>query len=152
MGSCGDETESYLRSLSREIKGDDNIHIYFRKRSVDIHNFDVLFGMPGELQTFDCKDEGDTTGISVVLPLRMLNTINRGCWQRFLFLSFPSREKRTSASSVGHILQNFECLQRLILFAKIQWYKICFIFCKHITTNVDDLCITRKDLSDATSK
>ena len=63
LGSCSASTEAYLQSLSRPIPGEP-IHIYFRKLSVQMHNFDVLSEMAGELMKFDCKDTGKVAGIA----------------------------------------------------------------------------------------
>ena len=51
-------------TLSRAIENGDALHIYFRKLSVQLQNLEVLYGLPGDLYTFDCIDKGDVSGIS----------------------------------------------------------------------------------------
>ena len=63
MGSCTAETAEYLRTLSRPITGE-AIHIYFKKRSVQLHNLQAVEELPGEQLVFPCEDKDDTRGIS----------------------------------------------------------------------------------------
>ena len=71
LGECSAETEALLNSLNRPIEGE-AIHIYFTKLSVQLHNQESLFQMPGELVRFDALDEGDVTGISCPADVKLL--------------------------------------------------------------------------------
>ena len=55
----------------RPIEGE-AIHIYFTKLSVQLHNQESLFQMPGELVGFDALDEEDVTGISCPADVKLL--------------------------------------------------------------------------------
>lgn len=61
-GKCDRNTEEYLCSLERKCELDESsqnaIHIYFRKLPVQLHNFDVLSSLPGELVVIESKDTG----------------------------------------------------------------------------------------------
>ena len=71
LGRCSEESVSFLNTFSRPIEGDP-VHIYFKKLSVQLHNLEVLFRMPGELFSFDSKDEGNVSGISCPAEVRLL--------------------------------------------------------------------------------
>ena len=64
LGQCSLESNAFLRSLSRPIDIADPVHIYFKKLSVQLHNLDVLLGLPGQLYTFKSIDEGKFAGKS----------------------------------------------------------------------------------------
>ena len=64
LGQCSLESNAFLRSLSRPIDFADPLHIYFKKLSVQLHNLDVLLGLPGQLYTFKSIDEGKFAGKS----------------------------------------------------------------------------------------
>ena len=72
LGHCSDESAAFLKSLSRRIENEDPLHIYFRKLSVQLHNLDVLYGLPGELHTFQWSDEGNASGISCPADAKLL--------------------------------------------------------------------------------
>ncbi|KAL9975411.1 hypothetical protein ACROYT_G012571 [Oculina patagonica] len=71
LGICSPETEALLRSLDRPLEGE-AVDIFFTKISVQLHNQEALFRMPGELLTFDCVDEGNVTGISCPADIKLL--------------------------------------------------------------------------------
>ena len=71
LGLCSQETEALLTSLNREIAGE-SVHVYFTKLSVQMHNQEALFNMPGELLSFNAIDEGDVSGISCPADVKLL--------------------------------------------------------------------------------
>ena len=71
LGICSPETEGFLKSLDRPLEGD-AVDIFSTKISVQLHNQEALFRMPGELLTFDCVDEGNVTGISCPAEVKLL--------------------------------------------------------------------------------
>lgn len=62
LGECGDETEAYLRGLSRSCTRAEGIpppvHIYFRKLPVSIHNSHMLMQLSGQVLKFHSVDTG----------------------------------------------------------------------------------------------
>ncbi|KAL9967257.1 hypothetical protein ACROYT_G025442 [Oculina patagonica] len=71
LGLCSQETEALLTSLNREIEGE-AVHIYFTKLSVQLHNQEALFNMPGELISFNSIDKGDVASISCPAAQKLL--------------------------------------------------------------------------------
>ena len=71
LGLCSQETEALLTSLNREIAGE-SVHVYFTKLSVQMHNQEALFNVPGELLSFNAIDEGDVSGISCPADVKLL--------------------------------------------------------------------------------
>lgn len=71
LGICSPETEGFMKSLDRPLEGE-AVHIFFTKISVQMQNQEALFKIPGELQTFDCIDEGDVAGINCPAEKKLL--------------------------------------------------------------------------------
>ena len=71
LGLCSQETEALLTSLNREIAGE-SVHVYYTKLSVQMHNQEALFNMPGELLSFNAIDEGDVSRISCPADVKLL--------------------------------------------------------------------------------
>ena len=56
LGKCDDETEKYLRSLSRKMDSCHDIspvHIFFERLPVEVHNLSVLAAIPGPKLSFE---------------------------------------------------------------------------------------------------
>ncbi|KAJ7394573.1 hypothetical protein OS493_000390 [Desmophyllum pertusum] len=71
LGICSAETEAFLESLNRDLEGE-AVDIYFTKLSVQLHNQEALFKMPGELIASDAIDEENVTGISCPADMKLL--------------------------------------------------------------------------------
>lgn len=72
LGVCSDDSTHVLRSLSRPISHESPVHIYFKKLSVQMHNSEVLFRMPGQLFSYECIDEGNVQGINCPADSKVL--------------------------------------------------------------------------------
>ena len=63
LGKCQEETEAYLRSLSRECPAMDEekapLHIYFKRLPVDVHNAEILASLDGLQMTYKSIDTGN---------------------------------------------------------------------------------------------
>ena len=62
-GECSDEAEEYVRTLERECiveAGTVPMHVYFKRLHVEIHNGNVLATLPGQLETLESIDQGNT--------------------------------------------------------------------------------------------
>ena len=70
LGQCSLET-GILRSLDRPLEKE-TVNIFFTKLSVQLHNQEVLFKMPGELFTFHALDEGNVSRISWPAEVKLL--------------------------------------------------------------------------------
>jgi hypothetical protein len=71
MGRCDDETEKYLRSLSREFDscGDvQPVHIYFKRLPVEVHNLSILAALPGSKLSFESIDTGNAQSLNNTVP------------------------------------------------------------------------------------
>ena len=53
------------------------IHIYFKKLSVEIHNIDVFAKRPEELTIFESKDTGNARYLEK--PISQVLTVKPGC-------------------------------------------------------------------------
>ena len=71
LGKCSTETEDLMRSLERPIEGE-AVNIYFTKLSVQLHNQEALFQLPGDLLSFECIDNGNVSGISCPANTKLL--------------------------------------------------------------------------------
>ena len=61
LGKCDDETEAYLRGLSRSCTGTGDtppIHIYYTKLPVAVHNSYMLTNLNGQVLKFESTDTG----------------------------------------------------------------------------------------------
>jgi ATP-dependent DNA helicase PIF1 len=71
MGRCDDETEKYLRSLSREFDSCEDVqpvHIYFKRLPVEVHNLSILAALPGSKLTFESTDTGNAQLLNNTVP------------------------------------------------------------------------------------
>lgn len=53
----------YIQSLARDIEDKGALHIYFKRLSVQMHNFEVLLSIPERLYSFHAKDQGNVAGL-----------------------------------------------------------------------------------------
>ena len=88
MGVCDENTEAYLRGLSRSCADTGNnmpprIHIFFKNLPVEVHNSHMLSCLSGEMLKYESIDTGRTgllkNNVSKVLMLK------RGCKVMLLF-------------------------------------------------------------------
>ena len=71
LGKCDDETEKYLRLLSRKTDSCHDIspvHIFFKRLPVDVHNLSVLAAIPGPKLSFESIDCGDARSLNNTVP------------------------------------------------------------------------------------
>ncbi len=71
LGKCDDETEKYLRSLSRKMDSCHDIspvHIFFKRLPLEVHNLSVLAAIPGPKLSFESIDCGDARSLNNTVP------------------------------------------------------------------------------------
>ena len=71
MGKCEDETEKYLRSLSKKTDSCNDVlpvHIYFKRLPVEVHNLSVLTALPGSKLTYKSVDCGNAQSLNNTVP------------------------------------------------------------------------------------
>ena len=105
-GECDEKTEAYFQGLNRACtsSGGDVLHIHFKKLPVEVHNIDVLSGIPGQLIVLESTDTGcaqqlESTisstltlkeGCNVMLLYNISRHLRNGC--RGKFVGFESTE------------------------------------------------------------
>ena len=60
-GKCTEESELYIQSLERKIFFEGTLHLFFKRLPVEIHNFNVLLGIPGRMFSLHAQDQGNVT-------------------------------------------------------------------------------------------
>ena len=88
MGVCDDDTEAYLRGLSRSCADTGNnvpppIHIFFKKLPVEVHNSYMLSCLSGEMLKYESIDTGQTGLLKNTAPKVLM--LKRGCEVMLLF-------------------------------------------------------------------
>ena len=82
MGVCDDETEAYLRGLSRpcvncEIDLEPPFHIFFKRLPAEVHNAYMLSCLPGEVLKYEAIDTERTSILESIAPEVLM--LKRGC-------------------------------------------------------------------------
>ncbi|XP_068684345.1 ATP-dependent DNA helicase PIF1-like [Montipora foliosa] len=98
LGKCSPETDMFLKSLDRPLEGD-SVDIFFTKLSVQLHNQESLYRLPGELLTFSCIDEGNVSGINCPADVKLL--LKEGVKVMTLWNISVSAKNGTSGRFVG---------------------------------------------------
>ena len=88
LGICDDETEAYLRGLSRPFvdggsKVESPIHIFFKKLPADVHNSSMLSCLSGEMLKYESIDTGRTSLLKCTAPRLLM--LKRGCKVMLIF-------------------------------------------------------------------
>ncbi|CAB4013355.1 ATP-dependent DNA helicase PIF1 [Paramuricea clavata] len=60
-GKCTDESELHIQSLENTILCEGTLHLFFKRLPVEIHNFNVLLGIPGRMFSLHAQDQGHVT-------------------------------------------------------------------------------------------
>ena len=83
-GDCSVESEQFLQSLNRDFPSIDNaVHIYFKRQPVDVHNFNSLMSLPGELLKFEATSSGRCESVENSIP--KLIHLKEGCKVMLLY-------------------------------------------------------------------
>jgi hypothetical protein len=118
LGKCDDETEAYLRGLSRSCASTDEeppIHIYFTKLPTAVHNSYMLTNLPGEALKFKSIDTGRKAllnntvaevlmlkpGCKVMLLFNVNNNLKNGTFGTFLNSSGDSNSLQVKFPNLG---------------------------------------------------
>ncbi len=79
LGKRGEKTQ-FLYGLTRPLSDEDNekaVHIYFRNIPTQLHHQKALYSIPSELHIYDCKTNGNISGLSCPAMRRL--TLKSGC-------------------------------------------------------------------------
>ena len=84
FGVCDDETEEYIRGLSRCcVNSSPSVHVFFKRLPVDVYNSYMLSCLSDEMLKYESIDTGCTGLMKGVVP--KILTLKRGCEVMLLF-------------------------------------------------------------------
>ena len=105
MGVCDDETEAYIRGLSRPLVNggidlEPPIYVFFKRLPADVHNAYMLSCLPGEVLKYETIDTGRTCILESIAPKFLM--LKRGCKVMLLFNITKSLTNRTLGTFIVH--------------------------------------------------